>query len=225
MSGGGSRPRRRSALGASVAAVAAMAAVALTALMPADGSDGRAAAGPPQVDPTTRALIAAFRREQTPADVMPGDPASALRQTGDAQPGEDPSQSRRVDLPGAARPAYLWPMDGGVCHSAPNGGIGCVPSDVIRDLGVVLSVRSNVDPERGTYKFAKVFGIAQDGIEAVTFGFEDGSEQTVEVDDNVLYAEFGDMPTGFSWSDDRGDHSKPMPGRLSNGELSELNGN
>jgi hypothetical protein len=213
------RSRRR---WVAIALVATAAATAGAVSLPSRNHDN-AIAGPPEIDQATQSLIAAFRREQTPYDVMPGNPVAALRETGDAQPGEDPSQSRRVHLPGASRPAYLWPMSAGVCHSAPSGGIGCAPTEAIQERGVALSVRSNIDPERGTYAFAKIFGIARDGIDAVTFRFSDETTRTVNVQQNLLYVRFDDMPVEFAWSDGANEHAEPMPGRLSDLELQRLN--
>ena len=83
-------------------------------------SDSRPTGGPLGLDipagraPELRDLIAAFRREPTPRDDN-GFTKADLDEIPDRQPGEDPTRSRRVDLPSG--PVYLWPMTDGVCSS------------------------------------------------------------------------------------------------------------
>lgn len=163
----------------------------------ADGGPAQAQA----VAPELAATLGVFRRERAASDDMPGDPVAVLRQTGDGQPGEDPSQARRVDLPGATRPAFLWPMNGGVCYSAPEGGSGCVPIARIRASGVELAVSSAIRRD------------------SVTLRYADGREVAVTVRESVFFADLDDMPDELRWQDARGTHTRPVAGEFDSATL------
>jgi hypothetical protein len=163
-------------------------------------------------DPETAATLGLFRRERTARDEMPGDPVAMLQQTGDAQQGEDPSLSRRVDVAGSTRPAFLWPMAKGVCYSAPEGGSGCVPTAHIRDAGMEVVVSSAIRRTDLRYLYVRVFGIARDGVSSATLTFADGGEVQAVVRDNVFFAHLTDMPEQVRWQDSRGMHTERVTG-------------
>jgi len=149
----------------------------------AGGGSAEAQAG----DPETRALLGIFRESATAADEMPGDPASDLRASGDAQPGEDPTQSRRIDGI-AAEPLYLWPKDGGVCASWGN----CVPTSLLEKKGVAVSTSFG-----HAYRVA---GIARDGIDEVTVTTKGGRELNAPVRENAFWLDLGqDVPLSITW--------------------------
>jgi hypothetical protein len=150
-------------------------AIALVAGSPGAADEGKAVAGSAGAAPATPAesVLGVFRAPAVPADTMPGDTAETLKQSGDAQPGEDPSQSRRIDLGG--RPVYLWKMHGGVCFTSP-GGDGCVPTQHIVRRGITLSVSGELRRDDMTYEHATLFGIVRDGVDAVRVVKADGSE-------------------------------------------------
>lgn len=190
-------------------ALAVLAALAISlSLTAAGGDEARAQA----IDPEIEATLGAFRRERRAQDELPGDPVATLRRTGDAQPGEDPSLSRRVDVAGSIRPAFLWPMASGVCYSAPRGGSGCIPIARIRGNGVEVAVNSAIRRKDLRYLYVRVFGITRDGVTAVTLGFAGGREVQAEVHDNVFFADLSDMPDEVRWQDSRGSHSEPIAG-------------
>ena len=131
------RVTRTAAAGAAAAALVA-ALFAVTIGEPGDSPerrpDSRPAAGPLGLDipdgrtPELRDLIAAFRREATPRDDH-GFTKADLDEIPDRQPGEDPTKSRRVDLPSG--PVYLWPMTDGVCSSFG----GCIGIESLLERG------------------------------------------------------------------------------------------
>src|SRR5215210_5360669 len=82
-----------------------------------------------RVSPELPGLVSEFRRARTETDNMPGDPVAALEESGDAQPGEDPALSRRLELAGGDH-SYAWPMKNGVCYSWP-AATGCSPTTLL----------------------------------------------------------------------------------------------
>jgi hypothetical protein len=177
--------------GAVIGAVSVLAAVD-------DEDGGQAHAG--AVDLQTQETLGVFRQARTSADDQPGDPAADLRAVGDAQPGEDPTQSRRVDLPTGT--VYVWPMTGGVCASFGN----CIPVSYLRKEGVALTTQSHVR-DAGAYDYVRVFGIARDGVSEVRFVLDSGKEVAIPVRSNVFSADFGsDWPHEMRWDDDTGNH-------------------
>lgn len=203
----GGSPRFPTRAGIALGVLIAL-AVALWLVAGGGWSQARAEAA----DPEIAATLGVFRGERTAQDDMSGNPLETLRQTGDAQPGEDPSQARRIEVAGANRPAFLWPMTDGVCYSGPKGGGGCVPIATLRQSGVEVAVSSAIRRDDLTYMYARVFGIVRDGVEAVTLSFADGSERAVDVRDNVFFADLAEVPEKVSWQDSRGNHVKPISG-------------
>jgi hypothetical protein len=151
-----------------------------------------------------RATLGVFARAQTRRDAFPLDPQARFTQASDAQPGEDLTRSRRVDL-GTHGPVYLWPKSGGVCYGSP-GGTGCVPVQLIRQRGIALALKGTIHRADLQYVGVRLFGIARDGIDSVRIGFADGRETAVSVTDNVFLADVGDMPQDIRWTDADGDH-------------------
>jgi hypothetical protein len=192
------------------AALVSVGALAIVLLIATTGGRGQARAQ--AFDPAIPATLGVFAGERDSRDDLPGDPVAVLRRAGDAQKGEDPSLSRRVDVAGSTRPAFLWPMADGVCYSAPEGGSGCAPIARIRDEGVEVAVSSAIRRSDLEYLYARVFGIARDGIDAVTLGFADGRELRADVRDNVFFAALTDMPNEVRWQDSRGNHVEPITG-------------
>jgi hypothetical protein len=157
------------------------------------------------VSPELRGTLGIFRDERTAADVVPGDPAADLQRLGSAQPGENPSASRRVVLPLRASAAYLWPMKGGVCSSWGN----CVPTSYIREHGIALSTDVAVGRD-GSYTEVQLAGMVRDGIREVRFLLADGDLVSVPVQDNVFWVDLTGQarPTEMRWDDVGGSHAR-----------------
>jgi hypothetical protein len=175
-------PRRRVAPSARVALAAGAAAVAAVGILIAGNGGGepsREAAGPAAFPPDAQLedVMGVFRVPATEADRVsyaPDDP----RLLSDRQPGEDPSQSRRVDWPGEK--IYVWPMRDGVCWGVPSGS-GCVPLDHLRRTGVSVSVQNGrLGPA--------ISGVVVDGIDEVILTTPGGSELPLPVRENFFFA-------------------------------------
>jgi hypothetical protein len=153
-----------------------------------------------------RGTLAIFEGGRTATDDVPGDPAADLQRLGSAQPGENPSASRRAALSLRGSPAYLWPMTGGVCSSWGN----CVPVSYIRSHGIALSTEVAVAPD-GSYTEVQLAGIVRDGIGEVRFLLADGDEVSVPVRDNVFWVDMTERarPTEMRWDDAAGPHTRP----------------
>lgn len=170
------------------------------------------------MDPEIRGTMGVFRAARTIGDRLPGEPSAALRAADDMQPGENPDLSRRVLH--ADGEAYVWPMDGGMCHSSPAGS-GCVPTWVIRDRGVDIGVQARLDLREETYDDVRVFGIARDGVATVRLRLQNGVERIVMVRDNTFLAlDLPDRPVAVTWTDQSGVHSLQVPGQSAE-ELAE----
>jgi hypothetical protein len=163
-----------------LAAGAAALAVAATAIVIAGGGGeaSRDAAGPAAfpADAQLEDMMGVFRTPATEADRVtyaPGDP----RLHADLQPGEDHSQSRRVDWPGAD--IFVWPMRDGVCWGVPSGS-GCVPLDHLRRTGITVSVQNG---RQGP----AIWGAVVDGIDEVVLARPDDSEVRVPVRENFFF--------------------------------------
>jgi hypothetical protein len=212
---------RRARLALAGAAGTAVVAIALVAGSTGVADEGKAIAGSATdaTPPPVASVLGVFRVPAVPADTMPGDTAEALKQSGDAQPGEDPSESRRIDLGG--RPVYLWKMHGGVCFTSP-GGDGCVPIQHIVQRGISLSVSGELRRSDMTYEHATLFGIVHDGVDVVRVAKADGSEIEVPVKENVFAVQLEDVPAAVRWDDADGPHREPAPGQLSPEQRSQL---
>jgi hypothetical protein len=163
------------------------------------------------IDEETRAVMGVFRDPRTTADEMPGNPEATLRSAGDMQAGEDVGLSRRIPYPGGD--AFVWPMDGGVCHVSAAGS-GCVSTRLIKEDGVALGVQSHLDLKSRTYRDVRVFGLARDGIETVRLTLGGGGEVTALVRQNTFQAvDLADRPATVSWRDAGGAHSVEIPGQ------------
>ena len=186
----GNRRRVARLAAAGGAAVALMAALfALTLGQPGDssdrGGDEQRTGGPLGLElpaghkPELRDLIAAFRREQTPRDDN-GFTRGDLDEIPDRQPGEDPTKSRRVDLPSG--PVYLWPMTDGVCSSFG----GCIGLDTLIDVGGVAVGTSYNAALDGRPEKREINGVVVDGIEEVRLIRPGADEIVVPVKENVF---------------------------------------
>lgn len=191
MTTGGERGRR-SALAAGAGAAALLALLAAIPLAGGGGSgSGSAGPAPGAVGGEPAALIGALRREQVRDDALPHGLAEDLKARNDARPGEDPSRSRRLRVPGG--PVYAWPTTHSVCF-ATTGPQGCVPTDVLRERGAAIgaSFTSRVPTVR-------VFALVRDGIETIRFRLEDGSRVTATVSDNAIQVQLAADPIEASW--------------------------
>jgi hypothetical protein len=153
-----------------------------------------------RVSPELPELVNSFRRARSETDNMPGDPVAALRQSGDAQPGEDPALSRRLELAGGQH-AYAWPMRNGVCYSWP-AATGCSPTAVLAEKGVLVGT-SYVSESEGNLSGRppgwQVFALARDGIGELRLALRDGSEITREVTNNGVLISLLTAPTKARW--------------------------
>jgi hypothetical protein len=195
------RRRRRNVRAATVTAavtVAAVAAVPVPVLLDSgterQGVPAAPQPRPEQVNPPLEDLLGVFRRERTPRDEANSSDRD-LEASGDRQPGESMSDSRRIDLP--TGPVYLWRMKDGVCASWGN----CLHTGVLAQLGVAVGYggRSGAD---GRSRVTEVSGVVVDGIDRVELVPEHGDPQVVSVKDNVFRLESGDLtvqPTRVRW--------------------------
>jgi hypothetical protein len=147
-------------------------------------------------DPRLEDILGVFRRDQNPHD-RSGHSVSDLEKTGDRQPGEDPSRSRRIDLPGG--PVFLWPRKDGVCASWGN----CVSTKLLRGLGVAESVGYSTPLHAGAEAstLTSLHGIAVDGIATIRLEAP-GGDIVLPVKDNVFRASrtaLRSKPTAFSF--------------------------
>jgi hypothetical protein len=157
-----------------------------------------------RVSPELPELVSEFRRARNEADSIPGDPVAALRQTGDAQPGEDPTLSRRLELADGQR-SYAWPMRNGVCYSWP-GAVGCTPTAVLAQKGVLVGtgyVSAEANPA-GKAPEWQVFALARDGISELRVALHDGSEITREIRNNGVLVTLSKAPTEARWQNPNG---------------------
>ena len=145
------------------------------------------------IAPEAPGLIAAFRRDQTASDRMPGDPHDALAGVGEAQPGEQPGMSRRLAFAGG-RGLHVWPKAHGLCYGADGGG-GCFDTSFLRERGIAVGTSYSSETA-----VVRVYGIARDGIESATFTLADGREVAVPIRDNGFIADVPD-PRALTWKD------------------------
>jgi hypothetical protein len=163
-----------------------------------DNGERKSQLGSVAYGPDLAELIDAFARVERSHDELPGDFAAALAATGDAQPGEDPARSRRLDLPGD-KDAFLWPASGGVCYASA-GPAGCIPTAILDANGVVLSTSSSSHSPT-----VKVFGLAKSGVETVELRLGNGNPPIVaEVSDNAVYVELQSDPLIAVWTNPDG---------------------
>ena len=167
-----------------------------------------------RVSPELPELLSAFRRPRLESDNMPGDPVTALRESGDAQPGEDPALSRRLELPDGKH-SYAWPMTNGVCYSWP-GATGCSPTSVLANKGVLVGTSYVSDAESdlsGRPPGWQVFALARDGISQLRLTLRDGSEISREVRNNAVLVSLSIGPTAAHWQDSDGaEGTQPLAG-------------
>lgn len=143
------------------------------------------------VDPEFAQLVGAVRGERTVEDELPG-AQERLEASGDAQPGETPTESRRLELPDG-QAAFVWPMDDGICYASP-GPSGCFPTEFLAAHGVMVGSSGSADTQA-----TRVFAIARDGIREVEFILSDGSTVRVPVRGNVLLEDLPQPPREARW--------------------------
>jgi hypothetical protein len=158
-------------------------------LHPAASSTDRAAVS--AISPDAPALIAAFRRDQTAEDRLPGDPHASLVSAGEAQPGEQPGMARRLAFADGRR-LHVWPKAYGLCFGADGSG-GCFDTSLLRARGMAVATSFSTDTA-----VVRVYGMARDGIETATFTLGDGREVAVPVQDNGFIADVPD-PEALVW--------------------------
>jgi hypothetical protein len=206
--------RRRRAIRSGVVALVLAAAVAALLVVPLlDGAGGedeqRPVAPAPAVpeppggaDPDVEDLLGVFRREPTPRDST-GTTVDELEETGDRQPGEDPTRSRRIDLP--SEPVYLWRMRDGVCASWGN----CLGTRSLRELGVAFATEHRATLGSGS-SLRVVSGIVVDGIEEIRLVRPGAPELRIPARDNVFRVDVSRFDPPFAearWRDWRGERS------------------
>ena len=140
-------------------------------------------------DATLEDMFGIFRQPQTAADDM-GFTKDEMDEVPDRQPGEDFTQSRRVEWPGVR--IFMWPMRDGACYGVP-GGSGCVPLDALRRSGVSVGMGFG----RGG---RSVYGVVVDGIREVTLTSNGAPELRVPVRENFFYVDLdGSRPDLVRW--------------------------
>jgi hypothetical protein len=196
-------PRRMLAPAARVAIAAGAVALAVAAagIVIAGNGGGEPsgdAAGPAAFPPGAQLadVMGIFRAPAEAADRVPY-PRDDPRLLADLQPGEDPSQSRRVDWPGEE--IFLWPMRDGVCYGAASGS-GCVPLDHLSRVGVSVGVQSGRSGQ-------SISGLVVDGIDEVVLTASSGEDQVVPVRENFFFAPAdGESVDDVRWSYDGEEH-------------------
>ena len=179
--------RARTLVPAAALACLVAAAVVAVGLFEAN-DDGVVGGGSPAAtdagfgtDATLEDMFGVFRQPQTAADDM-GFTKDEMDEVPDRQPGEDFTQSRRVEWPGAR--IFLWPMRDGVCYGVP-GGSGCVPLNALRRAGV--SIGTGYGPGRRS-----IYGVVVDGVREVTLTANGGPQIHVPVRENFFFVDLRD---------------------------------
>jgi hypothetical protein len=172
-------PAARAAL-AVAAVVVAIVAAGVVAVVDGGDDPRPQAGGPPPFPPdaTLEDMLGIFRAPATPADDM-GFSEDDFNKIPDHQPGEDPTQARRVEGPGTS--IFMWPMRDGVCYGVPGGG-GCSPLDHIRREGVSVGMSSSS-------RHSSLYGVVVDGIEAVLVLRSAAPDLRVPVRENFFFVE------------------------------------
>jgi hypothetical protein len=178
------RPAARAAFAIAAVGVA-LAAAGVVAVVDGGEDPARPAATPPPFPPdaTLEDMLGVFRTPATPADDT-GFTQDDFNKIGDHQPGEDPTQARRVEWPGAS--IFMWPMRDGVCYGVPGGG-GCAPLDLTRDKGVSVGIHSSS-------RDSSLYGVVVDGIEEVVVSASDGPDLRVPVRENFFFLDLETAP-------------------------------
>jgi hypothetical protein len=179
---------------------------------PADHLRGRGAAadGARALAPDLPQLLSAFRREQTAADRLPGNPVEALAALGDARPGESPQFSRRLQT--GDGPVYVWPETGGICYAWRGSG-GCTPTSVLADNGVVVGLRVTQESP-GAPPEVSLAGLARDGIGHVEAVFDGGTTQAIKIENNAFQVNPSSIPLEVRWTNRDGSRGvRELPSR------------
>lgn len=143
-------------------------------------------------------LVPAFARQQRESDKLPDNATQALEAFDDAQPGEDPSLSRRLAF-SSGREAYVWPRANGVCYTTVTGA-GCLPSALLARRGVALAVSFTSESP-----LVQVFGLAEPGIDRVEFRLKARKDPVVaKVTAGAFSIELPTDPVRASWTNPDG---------------------
>ena len=183
-------PRRRPVPAARAALVAgALVVVVLVGVLLTGGDGGGREAQPADsagFPPSAKLedMLGVFRGPAVAADDL-GISREEFNEIPDHQPGEDPTQSRRVEWPGAT--IFLWPMRDGVCNSVASksgggSGSGCVPLDHLARQGVSVGLQSS-----GRHQ--SVYGVVVDGTQEVVITSSAGPDLRVNVKENFFFAD------------------------------------
>lgn len=168
---------------------------------PGDSSgDGAPSDGAAALAPELPKLVAAFRREQTPTDHLAGDPVRALDNLGDARPGESPQFARRLETGRGA--VYAWPETDGVCY-AWSASIGCTPTLVLADKGVLVGLRVTRDDPSSSPQVS-LGGLARDGVQQIELVLDGGRSEAIAVENNAFLAEPSSVPKEVRWENPDG---------------------
>jgi hypothetical protein len=212
------RRRTRLLRGAAAALAAILVAGVLFVALGDPGDSGRPTAAPANgslgldiaagTKPELRDVMAVFRREPTPRDDY-GLTKEQLDETGDRQPGEDPTRSRRIDLPSG--PVYLWPMRDGVCASWGN----CLSVEALIQVGGVAIATAFSGTPGDRIDAREVSGMVVDGIKEVRLTRPGADDIVVPVKDGAFRLDLtnaGPAPTAARWRDAAGEEHvfKPL---------------
>jgi hypothetical protein len=143
-------------------------------------------ATPNGAGPGTERLFGVFRTQRQPADSLPPPPAGT--QTGTF--GIDRSESRQIHTTATVSRAWALPAGNDfscIAYLPPKAagpGFGCSPSE--GDPNILY-----VEVGSGEYD---VFGLVRDGYEQAEIAFNDGSRQTVPVEQNAFSAHSSATP-------------------------------
>jgi hypothetical protein len=139
-------------------------------------------------------LVTAFRRRQSAEDILPGgDPVEALKQIGDAQPGEAPTLARRLQPMGGGH-VYVWPMADGVCAQW-DSAITCGTIPDLRDDGALLGFTYT----GGESARWDLLALVNDGIDKISIRLKNGQQVTPAVADNSVLVTLSVPPVEVRW--------------------------
>lgn len=173
-------------------------AVLVAIVLSAGQSASKPRADPPVAapDPTTRDLLAIFRRPRVRSDTLPQPPAGQDRGAAfDRTAGEAYRLTRRA-VPGPpGDPVYIWPRKDGACFSA--GRVSsCGTAQQLAGRGVIVAYAGG--RQLGAMG-VRVTGIARDGVRAIDITLGDGGHTSVRVSDNAFLVDLAHAPARLRW--------------------------
>lgn len=190
-------------LAALAVAVAVLAVVVVVAVAGGGGERDASRAAAPSSSATPGAadrsadrelgrLVTPFRRKQASDDRLPPSFSTSLERRHDDQPGEAPSRSRRVRIPGG--PAFVWPMSDGVCYASTGPLLGCFPTAVIRARGIAFGTSFSSGKRE-----VQLFGIVRAGVSSVRLTLRGGRHIRLRVYDSAVRARLLSDPVKARW--------------------------